>query len=485
MKLANRFEILDILERGNYGVTYLTIDHHSPGRPHCMVQELTYNSPKTLKMLRQEAQALAAIGTHPQIPGVLAYVDEGNTFYIAQELIDGHGLQQEIRAGKRLDERYVVKLLTDVLHVLALVHDQGMIHRDIKPEHLLRQRNNGDIFLINFGGVKELSQADGQGRISHTVSVGTAGYVAPEQARGKPCYASDLYSVGMVAISALTKNHPKKLAVNPLTKQVQWSDNTISPTLERFIKQLIDPNPQKRFLTARDALKELQRTITGIRVAQDSKLPTHVAAKGNVPVDSAPASTKAITPIPPKLIVKVMASITTVLLMLGFGVKGYQWTAYTLSRQWDAIKPVPRSYAEAHPDTLANLLDDGSIQAQPEVVEAFWAMTAAAQNEGVELLPLAGYISPSEQRKQLNKRTDTDLNIRQWVQQSDYHSGYALAIGDKNADESTDWDVSFERTDGYRWLKRYAKNYGFALSYPQGNPAGEQEPWHWRYQQQS
>ena len=107
-------------------------------------------------------------------------------------------------------------------------------------------------------------------------------------------------------------------------------------------------------------------------------------------------------------------------------------------------------------------------------------MVAAARDEGVELLPLAGYISLSDQRKQLQKRDD-DIDIRQWLQQSDYHSGYAVAFGDKNADESTDWDISFEQTDGYRWLRRYAKNYGFELSYPQGNPAEEKEPWHWRY----
>ncbi|MEM9805197.1 MAG: D-alanyl-D-alanine carboxypeptidase family protein [Cyanobacteria bacterium P01_D01_bin.56] len=485
MKLANRFEILNILEQGNYGITYRAIDHHSPRHPDCVVQELSHTSPRVVKRLRHEAQALEAIGTHSHIPTLIASFDEGNQFYIVQKLIDGHDLRQEIRAGKRLDESYVVKLLLDVLHVLAFVHDHRIIHRNIHPGNLIRQRSNGDIVLINFGGIKELSQADDQGRISNTVNVGTAGYIAPEQARGKPCYGSDLYAVGMVAIAALTTMHPKYLAINPLTKQIQWSDKTISPALERFIKQLIEPNPKKRFLTARDALKELQRTITGIRVSQDSKLPTHVAAKRNVAVDSAPTSTKTIKPISTKLIVKVMASLTTVLLMLGFGVKGYQWTAYTLSRQWDAIKPVPKSYAEAHPDTLANLLDDGSIQAQPEVVEAFWAMTAAAQNEGVDLLPLAGYISLTEQRKQLKKRTDTDLDIRQWLKQSDYHSGYALAIGDKNADESTDWDISFERTDGYRWLKRYAQNYGFELSYPQGNPAGEQEPWHWRYKKQS
>ncbi|MBT9312535.1 protein kinase domain-containing protein [Leptothoe kymatousa] len=482
MQLANRFEILKTLDKGGYGITYRALDHHHPQRVECVIKELIHTSPKILDMFRREARVLKTIGRHSHIPKLLAYFDQGNKFYIAQELIQGHDLRQEIRPGKQLDESYVIKLLKDVLQVLAFVHQNGVIHRDIKPGNLIRQHSNGDIFLIDFGVVKELShsQLDPQGRMTTTVKVGTAGYMAPEQARGKPCYASDLYSVGILAIAALADVVPEKLPVHPLTKQVHWSDNSISPALATFIKRLIDVRPEQRYPNASEALAGLTKTVNAMEVGHDSELPTHVAAKANVPVDSAPV-TKPITLIPPKLILKVLGSVTVVLLMLGFGVKGYQWTAYTLSRRWDAIKPQPKTYGEANPDALVNLLDDGSIQVQPEVVEPFWRMVAAARNEGVELFPVAGFMTLSEQRQRLRERAADNIDIRQWLQQSDYHSGYAVAIGDKNADESTDGDISFERTDGYRWLKRYAKNYGFALSYPQGNPAGEQEPWHWQY----
>ncbi|ESA37219.1 serine threonine protein kinase [Leptolyngbya sp. Heron Island J] len=481
MKLANRFEVLEILDRGGYGITYRAIDHHQPHRPQCVLKELAYTNPKILEMLRQEASTLEKLGIHSRIPKLLAYFEQGNKFYVVQEMVQGHTLRQEIRAGKRLDESYVTKLLKDVLSVLTFVHQHQTIHLDIQPGNLIRQASNGDIFLTDFGVLKTLSnsQINKYGQLITTAKVGKAGYTAPEQTRGKPCYASDLYAVGMVAIAALTESPPHKLTIHPLTRQVQWSKKKISPALTTFIKRLIEPNPNKRYTTAREALKALERTITGMRVGQDSQLPTHVAAKGNLPIDTEPA-TKAVTLIPPKLILKVIGLITALLVVLGFGVKGYQWAAYTISRQWDAVQATPKGFDQAQPDDLIALLDDGSIQARPETVDAFWNMVAAAQNEGVELLPLAGYISLSDQRKQLQKR-DEDIDIRQWLQQSDYHSGYAVAFGDKNADESTDWDISFEQTDGYRWLRRYAKNYEFELSYPQGNPAGEKEPWHWRY----
>ena len=485
MKLANRFEVLKILDQGGYGVTYRAIDHHQPSQPECVIKELIHTNPKILEMFQQEARILEKIGRHSHIPQLLAYFDEGNKFYIAQELIRGHNLSQEIREGKPLDEGYVTKLLKDILRVLAFVHQHRMIHRDIKPANLIRQTSNGDIFLIDFGVVKELShsQIDGRGQMTATVNVGTAGYIAPEQSRGKLCYGSDLYSVGMVAIAALMDVPPQQLLVHPRTQKVQWSNKHISPSLEQYINRLIEPNPDHRYPTAREALKALDKTITDIRVGQDSGMPTHVVAKAPRPTDSALATTntKPVTLIPPGLILKVMGFITVALVMLGFGVKGYQWTSRVLSDRWDAVKAAtaPRVYEPATSKELVDLLDDGSIQTRSEVVEPFWGMVAAAHAEGVELIPLAGYISLREQHKSLPK--ETGINLQQWLKQSDYHTGYAIAIGDKNADESTDWDHSFAQTDGYRWLKRYAKNYGFELSYPQGNPAGEKEPWHWRY----
>ncbi|NEQ51912.1 MAG: protein kinase [Leptolyngbya sp. SIO3F4] len=483
MKFANRFEVLDILDQGGYGITYRAIDHHQPSQPGCVIKELIHTSPKILAMFRQEANILEKLGMHPHVPQLLAYFDEGNKFYIAQELIHGHNLSQEIRDGKTLDEGYVTKLLKDILKVLAFVHQHRMIHRDIKPANLIRHTSNGDIFLIDFGVVKELShsQIDNKGQMTATVNVGTAGYIAPEQSRGKPCYASDLYSVGMVAIAALMDIPPQCLATHPLTQKVRWSNENISPPLETFIKRLIEPNPKDRYPNATEALKALERTITGIQVGQDSELPTHVAAKGLYPNDTIPVTTKPVKLIPTSLLLKVIGYITIALMMLGFGVKGYQWTARALSDRIDAIKTAatPKGYEAAKARDLVNLLDDGSIKARPETVEAFWGMVAAAQNEGVELLPLAGYLSLDAQRRDLTG--EPEETIRQWLRKSDYHTGYAIAIGDKNADESTDWDQSFAQTDAYRWLKRYAKNYGFKLSYPQSNPGGEKEPWHWRY----
>ncbi len=157
MKLANRFEILKILNQGSDGITYRAIDHHQPSRPECIIHEFTYTGPKILEQLRQKARILEILGMHSRIPKLLAYFAQDQKFYMSQEIIHGHVLSREIKAGKPLDESYVTKLLKDILSVLAFVHQHQVVHRNIQPAHLIRQSRTGDIFLTSFGWTKDIS----------------------------------------------------------------------------------------------------------------------------------------------------------------------------------------------------------------------------------------------------------------------------------------------------------------------------------------
>ena len=107
MKLANRFEVLKILDQSGHGITYRAIDHHQPNRPPCLVIELTYTHPKNLEIYVQEARILEKISEHARSPKLLAYFNQDSKFYLVQDLIQGHDLSKEIRTGKPLDESYV------------------------------------------------------------------------------------------------------------------------------------------------------------------------------------------------------------------------------------------------------------------------------------------------------------------------------------------------------------------------------------------
>ena len=260
-RIAGRYELKSQLGTGNYGTTYLACDRHKPSQPYCVVKKLHHSAPKILKLFEQEAVMLEKLGRHPQIPELIAYFTEGNQFYIVQEYIDGHNLRSEIQPGRRLNERYVLELLQDVLTVLSFVHQNRVIHRDIKPENLVRRRTDGQICLIDFGAVKELSQSeiDGYGRLNTTVVVGTSGYMPIEQKQGKPYLGSDLYALGMVAIEALTGIAASDLAIAPDTVEIQWQDQvTIEASLAEFLTQLTRWHASQRPKSAQEALHQLR-----------------------------------------------------------------------------------------------------------------------------------------------------------------------------------------------------------------------------------
>ena len=122
-----------------------------------------------------------------------------------------------------------------------------------------------------------------------------------------------------------------------------------------------------------------------------------------------------------------------------------------------------------------------------EAAEAFKQMKLAAQQEGIELIPISGFRSVADQEK-LFERQIKRQGSRQAAARlsappnfSEHHTGYTLDIGDGKRPETV-LKVAFESTEAYRWLKAHAAQYGFELSFPPNNPQGvSYEPWHWRF----
>jgi len=270
--LVRRYEVTETLGGGGFAITYLARDIMQPSKPLCVVKQLRPNQthPRVIDFFNKEAAILEKLGKHPQIPQLLAHFQEDDNLYIVQEYIQGHDLSQEISPGKRLSEAYVSKLLRDVLEVLSFVHKYGVIHRDIKPQNLMRRREDGKIFLIDFGAVKELGtlMVNTKGEIASSVVIGTAGYMPNEQANGKPCLASDVYAVGMIAISALTGLQPFELEEDPQTGEVIWLDRAqVSQHLAEMITKMVRRHHSLRYVSAKDALQGLTTVAQPISIA--------------------------------------------------------------------------------------------------------------------------------------------------------------------------------------------------------------------------
>ncbi|MEO1427588.1 MAG: protein kinase [Cyanobacteria bacterium J06632_19] len=261
--LAERYEIIEELGRGAFGTTFLAMDIQQANKYLCVVKELfpEHKDPLIINFFHKEAAVLKKLGKHPQIPQLLAHFQEDDNLYIVQEFVKGHNLGNEIKTKKQLSESYVYKLLQDVLEVLSFVHQQKVIHRDIKPANLMR-REDGRIFMIDFGAVKQLESlmVNSCGEIVTNIKtvIGTPGYMPSEQKSGKPRFASDIYAVGMTAIAALTGVEPDELEEDPHTGEVIWLNQAqISSDLAKVITKMVRRHYSLRYSSATDALQAL------------------------------------------------------------------------------------------------------------------------------------------------------------------------------------------------------------------------------------
>ena len=107
------------------------------------------------RLFDREAETLEKLGNHDRIPRLLAHFEEKQEFYLVQELIEGYDLSKDLLPDKQFGEDEVVQLLRDILEVLEFVQEQGVIHRDLKPQNMMR-RQDGKIVLIDFGAVKQI-----------------------------------------------------------------------------------------------------------------------------------------------------------------------------------------------------------------------------------------------------------------------------------------------------------------------------------------
>ncbi|MEM9213497.1 MAG: serine/threonine-protein kinase [Cyanobacteria bacterium P01_F01_bin.150] len=267
--LGGHYKIIQELGAGGFGHTFLAQDLHLPGQPTCVIKQLKphVESAQALQVARRlfdtEAKVLYALGTHPQIPQLLAHFEDKNEFYLAQELIEGHSLSEEFTTTKRWTDSQVVTFLGDVLGTLSVVHQQRVIHRDLKPSNLMRRRRDQRIVLIDFGAVKQASTQliNSETSISHTISIGTQGYMPNEQIVGMPQFSSDLYAVGVMGIQLLTRRHPRMLTPDPTTGELNWHDyaEQVRPELVAFLDKMVRYDFRSRYAIAADAFNALKK----------------------------------------------------------------------------------------------------------------------------------------------------------------------------------------------------------------------------------
>jgi len=276
------YEILAPIGAGGMGEVYRAKDPRLGREVAIKVLPASFSQDADrLRRFEQEARA-AGILNHPNITAVYdigTSAGDGSP-YVVSELLEGETLRSALSGGK-LSARKATDYALQIAHGLAAAHEKGIVHRDLKPENLFVTRD-GRVKILDFGLAKLTHQEEGS-QVTNLptatagtepgVVLGTIGYMAPEQVRGRAADArSDLFSFGAIlyemlagrrafqgdsaadTMSAILREDPPDLSI---------TNQAISPGLERIVRHCLEKNPEQRFHSAHDVAFALE-ALTGV-----------------------------------------------------------------------------------------------------------------------------------------------------------------------------------------------------------------------------
>ena len=259
--LGDRYGAKKIIGQGGFGRTFLAIDEYKPSKPPCVIKQFypqfqgTSSIQKAAELFELEAVRLEQLGKHSQIPDLLAYFSQDGRQYLVQEFIDGENLAEALESKGYFSETQIRDLLNNLLPVFEFIHSRQVIHRDIKPENIIL-RQDRQLVLVDFGAAKYATQT---ALWLTGTRIGTAGYMAPEQANGKPIHASDIYSLGVTCLCLLTQVEPIDLFDDSEFEWV-WREHlkkSVSLELSQILDKMIQPAIKKRYQSATEVLQAL------------------------------------------------------------------------------------------------------------------------------------------------------------------------------------------------------------------------------------
>lgn len=228
-----------------------------------------------LRRFEQEALATAQIN-HPNIVTVYDVGAAEGVTYVVSELIPGQTLRELLKRGP-LPVRTTIEYGVQIANGLAAAHEHGIVHRDLKPENIL-VTEEGAVKIVDFGLAKlaaSWSGPEGATAVAETkpgIVMGTAGYMAPEQARGQDIdHRADIFSFGAVLYEMLSGHRAfdaetgSDLLAAILTSQpppIERAGESIPPALEQILRHCLDKNRDRRFQSARDVMFALETLLS-------------------------------------------------------------------------------------------------------------------------------------------------------------------------------------------------------------------------------
>lgn len=286
--LQLNYRIITPLKSGVFGQTYIAEDIEKTQNNVVLIKRYDANREQeqlfrsSHRLYTNEISNLKTLGDHPSIPKFLDAFEDKTGLYVVQEFIDGTLLSDLIplKIGKEdlWSEDEVIHLLLELTRVLEFVHSHCFIHSDLKPDNIIRRKSDQNFTIIDFANAQMMTdeiEADAQlikinNDLKNKITVTPAGYIAAEQLVGIPHYVSDLYSIGIMGIQALTGIDPTEISIGPKHHFLNWPEllkkhhlkNEFDEDLLDILKTMVSYYPEDRIPSAQaliDSLKVVER----------------------------------------------------------------------------------------------------------------------------------------------------------------------------------------------------------------------------------
>lgn len=265
--LAGRYEILEKIGSGGMADVYKASDRKMKREVAVKVLKTALTADREyVKRFQSEGQAAASL-SNPNIISVYDVGNEGSTYYIVMELINGITLKEYIRRKGMLSARETMAISAQVAVGLRSAHARHIVHRDIKPQNIILSRD-GKVKVTDFGIARTISD---ETKSVNNATLGSVHYIAPEQAKGQICdERSDIYSLGICMYEMITGRVPFDKETSIAIALAHMNETMVPPSelnaecptaLEQIIFRCTQKSRERRYHNCTELLQDLKIAV--------------------------------------------------------------------------------------------------------------------------------------------------------------------------------------------------------------------------------